>query len=96
MYAPKQDVYEEECSIMEQLVQQVGKQTLSDMVRLNSVKDIVARTGLSRSKVYQEMDSGRLRSVKVGRRRLITESALVDYIDSLAEAGTMRAEVQHA
>ena len=72
------------------------KNEVSEVVRLNSVKDIVARTGLSRSTVYQEMDSGRLRSVKVGRRRLITESALVDYIEGLAGAGT-RAEVpQHA
>jgi len=69
---------------------------VSEVVRLNSVKDIVARTGLSRSTVYQEMDSGRLRSVKVGRRRLITESALIDYIEGLADA-SKRAEVpQHA
>jgi excisionase family DNA binding protein len=61
---------------------------MSETVRLNSIKDIVARTGLSRSTVYEEMDSGRLRSVKVGRRRLIPESALVDYIDNLMEAGT--------
>jgi excisionase family DNA binding protein len=61
---------------------------MSEAVRLNSIKDIVARTGLSRSTVYEEMDSGRLRSVKVGRRRLIPESALVDYIDNLIEAGT--------
>jgi excisionase family DNA binding protein len=61
---------------------------MSETVRLNSIKDIVARTGLSRSTVYEEMDSGRLRSVKVGRRRLIPESALVDYIDNLITAGT--------
>jgi excisionase family DNA binding protein len=58
------------------------------MTRLNSIKDVVVRTRLSRSKIYEEMDSGRLRSVKVGRRRLITESALVDYIEHLAEAAT--------
>ena len=57
-------------------------------VALNSIKDIVARTGLSRSTIYEEMDSGRLRSVKVGRRRLITGSALIDYIDNLTEAST--------
>jgi len=55
---------------------------------LNSIKDVVARTNLSRSKVYEEMDSGRLKSVKVGRRRLVTESQLIDYIDSLMQAGT--------
>ena len=61
---------------------------MSDAVRLNSVKDVVARTTLSRSKVYEEMASGRLQSVKVGRRRLITEFALIDYIDSLIETAT--------
>lgn len=54
-------------------------------MRLNSVKDIVARTRLSRSTIYEQMDSGRLRSVKVGRRRLIPESALIDYIDNLSQ-----------
>jgi len=61
---------------------------MNQIVRLNSIKDIVARTGLSRSTVYEEMSSGRLRSVKVGRRRLITESALVAYIEGLDAAAT--------
>jgi excisionase family DNA binding protein len=61
---------------------------MSETVRLNSIKDVVARTRLSRSKVYTEMDSGRLRSVKVGRRRLVTESALIGYIANLTESGT--------
>jgi excisionase family DNA binding protein len=55
-------------------------------VRLNSIKDVVTRTRLSRSTVYEELGSGRLRSVKVGRRRLVTESQLIDYIASLVEA----------
>jgi excisionase family DNA binding protein len=59
---------------------------MSGNVRLNSVKDIVVRTGLSRSTIYEEMGSGRLQSVKVGRRRLITESQLIDYVDGLVEA----------
>jgi excisionase family DNA binding protein len=58
------------------------------MARLNSIKDIVARTALSRSTVYQEISSGRLRSVSVGRRRLIPESALIDFIDALIETAT--------
>jgi excisionase family DNA binding protein len=53
---------------------------------LNSVKDVVIRTRLSRSKIYEELDSGRLQSVKVGRRRLIPESALINYIDGLIAA----------
>jgi len=61
---------------------------MSGNVRLNSVRDIVVRTGLSRSTIYEEMGSGRLQSVKVGRRRLITESQLIDYVDCLVEAAT--------
>jgi len=60
---------------------------------LNSIKDVVLRTRLSRSKVYEEMDSGRLKSVKVGRRRLIAESQLIDFINSLVEAATASEEV---
>jgi excisionase family DNA binding protein len=55
---------------------------------LNSIKDVVTKTRLSRSKIYEELANGRLKSVKVGRRRLITESALADYIEYLVEAAT--------
>ena len=57
---------------------------------MNSIKDVVARTNLSRSTVYEELANGRLKSVKVGRRRLITESALVDYIEYLTATATPR------
>ncbi|TGD89222.1 DNA-binding protein [Mycolicibacterium sp. CH28] len=67
---------------------------MAENVCLNSIKDIIARTGLSRSTVYEEMDSGRLRSVKVGRRRLIPESALIDYINSLIGATTQTADFE--
>jgi excisionase family DNA binding protein len=56
--------------------------------RLLDIKDVVVKTRLSRSKLYEEMASGRLKSVKVGRRRLITESQLIDFIDNLVDAGT--------
>jgi excisionase family DNA binding protein len=59
---------------------------MAQNVRLNSIKEVVVRTSLSRSTVYEEMASGRLRSVKVGSRRLITESDLIDYIESLVAA----------
>jgi excisionase family DNA binding protein len=68
---------------------------MSENVHLNSVKDVVARTRLSRSKVYEEIASGRLRSVKVGGRRLILESAFVDYIDGLAGASDQAVAPQH-
>jgi excisionase family DNA binding protein len=56
---------------------------MAEYIRLHSIKDVVGRTRLSRSTLYQEMKSGRLQSVKVGSRRLVTESALIDYIRNL-------------
>ncbi|EPQ72838.1 excisionase family DNA-binding protein [Mycobacterium marinum] len=64
---------------------------MSNDVRLNSVKEIVGRTGLSRSTIYEEMSNGHLRSVKVGRRRLIPKAALIDYINNLISADTQSA-----
>jgi excisionase family DNA binding protein len=64
---------------------------MAQNVRLNSIKEIVARSGLSRSTLYEEMDSGRLKSVKVGSRRLIPESAFIDFIDNLIGASTQGA-----
>ena len=61
---------------------------MNDTIRLNNVKDVMDRLRLGKSKVYAEMDSGRLRSVKVGSRRLIPESAIVDYIQSLIDNTT--------
>jgi excisionase family DNA binding protein len=65
-----------------------GKTNISENICLNSIKDVVTRTRLSRSKIYEELANGRLKSVKVGRRRLISESALADYVECLVEAAT--------
>jgi len=65
---------------------------MSDAMRLNNIKEVVTRLQVSRSKVYEEIDSGRLQSVKVGRRRLVTESQLIAYIKSLVTAGTAGAD----
>lgn len=59
---------------------------MTENVCLNSIRDVMTRTGLSRSKLYTEMSAGRLRSVKVGSRRLIPESALLDYVEALVTA----------
>ncbi|OBJ21663.1 helix-turn-helix domain-containing protein [Mycobacterium colombiense] len=59
---------------------------MPENTRLYSVNEAMCRLNLSRSTLYSEMGSGRLRSVTVGRRRLITPCALADYIQSLAEA----------
>ncbi|OBJ26872.1 hypothetical protein A5620_05475 [Mycobacterium colombiense] len=61
---------------------------MSEPVHMNTIKEVAGRTRLSRSKIYEELESGRLKSVKVGRRRLVTESQLIDYIDSLVIVAT--------
>lgn len=45
---------------------------------LLSVDQAAARLGIGRSALYAEIASGRLRSVKVGRRRLVPASAIAE------------------
>lgn len=51
---------------------------------LHPVESVMNRLHLGRSKVFELIASGELRSVKVGRRRLVSESALCEFIDRLA------------
>jgi len=51
--------------------------------RLNSVENVMDRLSMGRSKVYELLASAELRSIKVGRRRLISEAALCEYIAGL-------------
>jgi excisionase family DNA binding protein len=48
--------------------------------RLLSVDEAAAMLGLGRSALYGEMGAGRLRSVKVGRRRLVPAASVATYI----------------
>jgi excisionase family DNA binding protein len=48
--------------------------------RLLSVDEAAAMLGLGRSSLYGEIQSGRLRSLRVGRRRLVAAAAIADYI----------------
>lgn len=59
-------------------------------VVLYKVPDVVRALNLSRSVVFDLLRSGRLRSVKEGRSRLIPASALRDYI-ALLEGGATAA-----
>ncbi len=47
---------------------------------LYRVAEAMARLSLSRSVIYEELRSGRLRSVHVGRIRLIPAAAITEYI----------------
>ena len=48
--------------------------------RLLSVDEACALLSLGRSLIYSEIGAGRLRSIKVNRRRLIPVAAIADYI----------------
>lgn len=43
------------------------------------------RIGIGRSKLFELIKSGEIESVKVGRARLIPESALIEYVEKLRE-----------
>jgi excisionase family DNA binding protein len=51
--------------------------------RAFSVEEVEERTGISRSKLYKEMDKKRLRARKCGDRRLILENDLDQYLRKL-------------
>ena len=59
--------------------------SLSDAAnaRLHRVEAVMERLGVGRSKVFELMASGELRSVKVGRRRLVSEAALAEFIQKI-------------
>lgn len=52
--------------------------------RLLSVDEAASALGLGRSLTYGELQAGRLRSVKVGRRRLIPADAVSQFIEERA------------
>ena len=45
------------------------------------------RLHLGRSKTFELIATGQLRSVKIGRRRLVSEAALTEYIETLDAGG---------
>jgi excisionase family DNA binding protein len=53
------------------------------MYRVDEAADALR---LSRSQIYELIRSGRLRSVKAGRRRLVPVSALAEYVESLGKS----------
>ena len=53
---------------------------------LYDVDEAARALRLSRTLIYELIRSRQLRTVKLGRRRLIPVAALVEYVDSLSEA----------
>jgi excisionase family DNA binding protein len=55
---------------------------LSDR-ELFSISETAGKAGVGVTSVYGEIRTGRLRSVKIGRRRMIPAAALAEWLDSL-------------
>jgi excisionase family DNA binding protein len=51
--------------------------------RLHNIKSAQERLSVSRSTIFELIGSGQLRSVLIGRRRLIPEQAIRDFIAHL-------------
>jgi excisionase family DNA binding protein len=51
--------------------------------QLYRVQEVVESLGLSRSTIYEQMRSGRLGSVKVGRSRRIPAEAITEFVELL-------------
>lgn len=56
--------------------------------RLNTVEEVMERLRIGRSTTFDLIGTQRLRSVKVGRRRLVSEAALVEFIEHLDHENT--------
>lgn len=55
----------------------------STNARLNTVEEMLERLHISRSTGYRLINGGAIRSVKIGKRRLVSEQAIVDFIAGL-------------
>ncbi|MFI5535295.1 helix-turn-helix domain-containing protein [Nocardia sp. NPDC051900] len=56
------------------------------MSQLLTEQEVRKRIPVGHSKYYELIGSGELRSVKIGRRRFVTEQAVADYIARLDAA----------
>jgi len=54
--------------------------------RLNSVERVMEKLGVGRSTVFELMAGGQLRSVKIGRRRMVSDRAISEFINKLEAA----------
>lgn len=46
-----------------------------------SVNDLIYLTGVGRGRLYDELNSGRIKSYYLGKRRFVSPAALDDYIE---------------
>jgi excisionase family DNA binding protein len=52
---------------------------------LYSIPEVIEMVGIGRTKLYQELNSGRLQAVKVGKRTGVTKLSLEKWLSKLEE-----------
>lgn len=55
---------------------------------LNTIEEVMERLRIGRSTTFDLISTRRLRSIKVGRRRLVSETALIEFIELLDRDNT--------
>jgi excisionase family DNA binding protein len=63
---------------------QTATQTAAQLL---GIPDVQKRLNMGRSKIYEIMATGELRSIKCGHRRLVSESSLAEFIARLEAEG---------
>jgi excisionase family DNA binding protein len=56
---------------------------LEELPRLLSIKQACRLLGVGRSNLYEMLALGRVRSVKIGRRRLVPRDAIDEFVSGL-------------
>ena len=64
-----------------------NQQISAVQARLLPVEAVMAQLGVGRSSVFELIASHQLRSVKIGRRRLVPQSAVDDFVAHLLANG---------
>ncbi len=64
---------------------QNNKTANNDDIRLLSIKEVCKVLGIGHWAVYQQINKRAIKTVKIGKRRLISTRALNEYITSLEQ-----------
>lgn len=64
--------------------------SIQKMIKMYSLAEVAQTMRISRSMVHREIVKGRIESVKIGKRRLVTERALADYVRLLEKEAKKR------
>jgi len=68
----------------------------NETVELFTVEQACTALGIKRNTIYRLMNTGKLRSVQIGRARRIPRSAITDFVSGLQQTGPLPSPPQDA